>query len=114
MNIIFTVVAAPLIGWLVRSRTGAVAITLAAQSLLFTFQTLAVLLAWMADERGFGGASESGAFGPAPTTFPISYSEADFWAYGLLNLTLVVVSLALAIAFSHLRARRSAKPERVA
>ncbi len=114
MNIVFTIVAAPLIGWFVRSRTGAVAICLAAQSLLFSFQTLAVLLAWMAGEGGFGGATEGGAFGPTPTGFPVSYNEADFWAYGLINLVLIGLSIAVTIAFGHLRARRSARHASVA
>lgn len=110
MNIIFTIVAAPLIGWFVSSRTGAVAIFLAAQSLLFSFQTLAVLLAWLSGEGGFGGASDQGAFGPVPTSLPLTYQEGDFWAYGLVNLAIVAVGVLLVVGLGHLRDRRRVRP----
>ena len=109
MNIIFTIVAAPLMGWFIKSRTGAVAIFLAGQSVLFVFQSLTVLLAWMAGEGGFGGATEQGAFGPAPSSFPVRYEESDLWAYGLLNLALILLGVAIVIGAGRLRVRRAAK-----
>lgn len=112
MNIIFTIIAAPLIGWLVKSRTGAVAIYLAAVAQLFTFQTLAVLLGWMGSDTGL---FESHAFGPPPTGFPIADTYlADLIAYGVVNLVIVLVGVGLTIGSGSLRVRRSAKRTAVA
>lgn len=106
MNLVFTVVAAPLMGWFITSRPGAISIFLAAQSILFSFQTLSVLLAWMAGERGFGGTAEHGAFGPAPTSWPVRYDEGELMAYGVVNLALIGVGLVIVVGVGHLRARR--------
>lgn len=48
MNILFIPILAVLIGYFVRSRLSAVVLFLAIESIFFTFQTLAVFLAWMA------------------------------------------------------------------
>lgn len=106
MNIVFTLVAAPLIGWFVRPRTAAVSIYLATGAVVFTFQTLAVLIAWFAGESGFGGASDHGAFGPAPTALPISYTEGEVWAYGAVNLCIYLVGTGITLLVAAARRRR--------
>lgn len=113
MNILVAPLAAILIGLFVRSRMIGVLLFLAVESLYFTFQTLIVLLAWMGGQGGFGGATERGAFGPAPTGFPVAFDEGEVWAYGLVNLGMILFGLAITIAISALKQRRIAKREAV-
>lgn len=105
MNIVFTIVAAPLLGWFIRSRPAAVAVYLAGVSVLFTFQTLAVLLSWLAGETGFGGASDHGAFGPFPTELPLTYVDGEVWSYGLINLLISLTGVGITVLLNRLRAR---------
>lgn len=109
MNILFTLVAAPLIGFLVKQRGIAVAAYLGAEAFFFAFQSLAVLLAWMAGGGGFSGAQDQGAFGPAPTGVPIAYQESELYAYGLVNLVIAAVGVGLVVGFSALARRRAAR-----
>lgn len=109
MNIIFAIVAGPLLGWFVTPRAQSAAIYLASTSMLFTFQTLQVLLGWMADEGGFFGLVDHGAFGPAPTGFPVVYSESELYSYGLVNLVITLVGLGIVLLFGRLRTRRDAR-----
>ena len=109
MNIIFTIIAAPLIGWLVRSRPAAAALYLAGVSVLFSFQTLAVLISWLAGETGFGGASDHGAFGPFPTALPLSYDDGEVWSYGAINLVITLVGVGITVLLNMFRARRDRK-----
>lgn len=106
MNIFFSPLAAIVIGLLVPSRLKAALLYLVVESLFFTFQTLVVLLAWMGGQSGFGGAAEQGAFGPAPTGFPLAFSEGEVWAYGLVNLALIVLGVGIAVGAAALRIRR--------
>lgn len=108
MNIVFTLLAAFPIGFLVRQRVSAVALFLAADALLFTFQTVGVLLVWMAGEPGiFGG--DHGAFGPAPTTFPLEYSGSEVVSYGMVNLVIVLVGIGLTLLGHRTASRRAAR-----
>lgn len=108
MNIIFTVLAAFPIGYFVRQRVSAVALFLAADALLFTYQTVEVLLVWMAAEPGiFGG--DHGAFGPAPTGFPVEYSSSDVLGYGVVNLIIVLVGIGLTLLGHRTASRRVAR-----
>lgn len=109
MNILVTPVLVILIGLFVRSRLIATLLYLVIEAILFTFQTLAVLLAWMGAEGGFGGANELGAFGPAPTGFPITGYEAGVWSYGLVNLLIMTIGVVLTILVVTLRNRGRAK-----
>lgn len=109
MNIIFTIIAAPLIGWFVRSRPGAAALYLAGVSALFTFQTLAVFISWLAGETGFGGASDHGAFGPFPTGLPLAYDHGEVWSYGLINLLITLAGISITVLMGRLRARRDSR-----
>lgn len=109
MNIIFALIAGPLLGWFMKSRPLAIAIYLASTSILFTFQSVTVLLAWMGDEGGFFGLQKEGAFGPTPTGFPITYTNSGLYSYGLVNLVITLLGLGIVILFSVLRTRRDAK-----
>ena len=106
MNLLVAPFAAVLIGLYVRSRVVAAALFISIEAFLFTFQTLAVLLAWMAGEGGFGGAQQTGAFGPAPTGFPVAFRDRDLWTYGLVNLAILLVGLAATLAIVVRRERR--------
>lgn len=106
MNILIAPIAAILIGLFVRSRLLGAVLFLAIEAVFFTFQTLVVLLAWMAGQGGFGEATERGAFGPAPTGFPIAFDEGEVWAYGLVNLAIIVVGVAITVVIATLRKKR--------
>ncbi|MDO5373054.1 MAG: hypothetical protein Q4F10_06350 [Corynebacterium glutamicum] len=109
MNILFIPILAVLIGYFVRSRLSAVVLFLAIESIFFTFQTLAVFLAWMAEDGGFGGATDQGAFGPTPSGLPLKFNDLDLWLYGLVNFALIAIGVALTIAVVSFRIRRRRK-----
>lgn len=109
MNVLVAPFAAVLIGLFVRPRATAVALYLGIEAVLFTFQTLMVLLAWMSGQGGFGGATDAGAFGPAPTGFPLAFSEGEVWAYGLLNTAVILVGIGITLGVATLRERRRAR-----
>lgn len=106
MNILFTVVAALGIGYFVRPRGTAVIAYLVADCFVFTFQTLDVLLNWMSGANGITG---SGAFGPFPDGFPLKYTESEVYAYGIVNLVIVAVGIALTVGANRFAAKRAAK-----
>lgn len=66
MNIVFTVLAAFTLGWFIRQRATAAAIHLAADALVFTFQTLQLLLGYLAGEHSEVSTTD-GTFGPCST-----------------------------------------------
>lgn len=105
MNLVAVPILAILIGLFVRSRLIGAALFLSIETLVFTFQTLVVLLAWMSGQGGFGGAVDQGAFGPFPTQFPIAFSESEVWAYGLLNMAIIAVGLLLTMGIATWRRR---------
>lgn len=111
MNILFALVAGIPMGYFIRKRSLAVVAFLAADSFLFTFQTLVVLLAWMSGETGIGGAK---AFGEFPTAIPISYDESQVLAYGAVNLVLLLVGIGLTLVGGWVRSRRTARREVIA
>ncbi len=104
MNIIFTVLFAFAIGYLIKDRVLAVVAYLAVGAIVFAYQTLSVLLSWMADEPPV-------AFGPSPTGFPVEYSGSELAGYGVVNLVVIVVGVGLVIAGTKVRARRAAKQD---
>lgn len=110
MNLLVAPLSAVLIGLFVRSRLIGAALFISIEALVFTFQTLVVLLAWMSGQGGFGGAVDQGAFGPFPTQFPIAFSESEVWAYGLLNVAIVAVGLLLTTGIATWRRRRRDGP----
>jgi len=105
MNIAFTILAALPLGLLVRNRGTAVLAFVVADLFVFTFQTLDVLLNWMAGNRGLDGAQ---AFGPSPAAFPIPYAGSEVIAYGVVNLVIVLAGIGLVLLGHRIRARRSA------
>ena len=105
MNIIVAPLAAVVIGLFVRSRFHGILLYLTIQSLFFTFQTLTVLLAWMSGEGGFGGATDQGAFGPAPTELPLTFSEGEMLSYGAVNLALICIGIGILLGVMALRNR---------
>lgn len=108
MNVIFTVLFAFAIGYFVKERGLAVVAYLALDAIVFAYQSLSVLLNWMADEPPV-------AFGPSPSgSFPIEYSASETWGYGLVNLVVVAVGVGLVAAGSKVRTRRAAKQAAVA
>jgi hypothetical protein len=110
MNIAFTILVALPLGLLVRSRGTALLAYLIADLFVFTFQTLDVLLNWMAGKSAIGGAN---AFGPSPDAVPIHYSESEVIAYGIVNLAVMLAGIGLVLFGHRIRARRTA-PKNVA
>ena len=107
MNLIFTLVGAFPLGYLVRRRHVAVFTYLIVDSFLFTFQTLGVLLTWMSGGKGIGGGS---GFGDGPTgSFPIDYARGELAAYGVVNLVLVLAGIGLVLLGARAKAWRSAR-----
>ncbi len=105
MNIVFTILVALPVGLFVRTRRTALLVYLIADLFVFTFQTLDVLLNWMAGNAGIGGAQ---AFGSSPDAFPIHYSAPDVIAYGIVNLIIVLAGIGLVLLGHQIRARRTA------
>ncbi len=106
MNIILAIVVAFPLGYFVKQRGMAVLAFFTAGTFVFSFQTLDVLLNWMAGRTGIGGAS---AFGPAPDSMPISYEPSDVFAYGLINALILAGGIGLTVLGSVVRARRTAR-----
>jgi hypothetical protein len=109
MNLVFTLIAAFPLGYLVTRRQTALLTYLIVDSFLFTFQTLGVLLTWMSGATGMGGASGLGDSPSGP--FPIDYSDGELTAYGVVNLVIVLVGIGLILTGSRVRARRTARRE---
>jgi hypothetical protein len=102
MNVVFTVLFAFAIGYLLRERGLAVVAYLALDAIVFAYQTLGVLLDWMADDPPT-------AFGPAPRSFPVEYSHSELWGYGVVNLVIICVGTGLVVLGTWVRARRTAR-----
>ncbi len=105
MNIIFTIVASLGIGFFVHKRSTAVLAYLLIDSFVFTFQTLDVLLSWMSGANGITG---SGAFGPSPKGLPLDYQQSEVFAYGIVNLLIVVIGIGLTLGAHKLAEKRTA------
>jgi hypothetical protein len=107
MNIIFTVLFAFAIGYFVKDRGLAVVTYLALDAIVFAYQSVGVLLDWMA-------AKPPVAFGPSPKAFPVEYSSSELWGYGLVNLVIIAVGVGLVVLGTRLSARRAAHRTAVA
>ncbi|WP_298513854.1 hypothetical protein [uncultured Nocardioides sp.] len=107
MNIVFTVLFAFAIGYFVKDRGLAVVTYLALDAIVFAYQSLSVLLSWMADEPPV-------AFGPSPEAFPVEYSSSELWGYGLVNLVTITVGVGLVVLGTRIPARRTAQRTAVA
>ncbi len=102
MNIVFTLLFALPIGFFIKQRGLAIVTYLALDAILFSFQSLGVLLGWMANEPPL-------AFGPAPEgSFPVAYSASELFGYGIVNLIVISVGVGLVVLGTVLAKRRSA------
>src|SRR5215204_6156493 len=106
MTLLFTVLAAFPLGFLVTRRQTALLTYLITGSFLFSLQSLNLLLTWMSGGSGLGGSS---GFGDTPSgQFPIDYSSSEMIAYGVVNAIITVVGIGLVLLGSRVRARRPA------
>jgi hypothetical protein len=107
MNLLFTLLGALPLGFLVRRRQAALVAYLLVDSFLFSFQTLNVLLTWMSGGKGIGGGS---GFGDSPAgSFPIDYASGEVAAYGIVNLIITLAGVGLVLLGVRLRARWAAR-----
>lgn len=107
MNLIFTVLAAFPLGFLVTRRQTALLSYLIVGSFLFSFQSLNLLLTWMSGGSGLGGSS---GFGDTPSgQFPIDYSSGEVIGYGVVNAVITLIGIGLVLLGSRVRARRTTK-----
>lgn len=105
MTIVFTVLFAFAIGFFVKQRGLAIVTYLALDALLFTYQTLNVLLEWLGPKQG----REGTAFGPKPTGLPLKFSNSELAGYGVVNLVATAVGAALVVLGTHVARRRLAR-----
>jgi hypothetical protein len=107
MNLLFTLLGALPLGFLVRKRQAALVTYLLVDSFLFSFQTLNVLLTWMSGGEGIGGGS---GFGDSPSgSFPIDYARGEVAAYGIVNLIITLAGVGLVFLGARLRTWRTAR-----
>lgn len=107
MNVIFTVLFAFALGYAVRQRGLAVVAYLALDAVVLSFQTVSVLLSWMADQPPV-------AFGPSPRGgFPIAYSGSELLWYGLVNVVTIAVGVGLVVLGGRVARRRTARRDAV-
>jgi hypothetical protein len=105
MNLIFTLLAAFPLGFLVSRRQTALLTYVIADSFVFTLQSLSLLLTWMAGGSGLGGGS---GFGDTPSgQFPIDYSSSEVIAYGVVNAIITLAGVGLVVLGRRVRDRRT-------
>ena len=105
MNLLFTILAAFPLGFLVSRRQTALLSYLIVDSFIFSLQSLNLLLTWMSGGSGLGGSS---GFGDTPSgPFPIDYSSSEVIAYGGLNAIITLVGIGLVLLGSRVRTRRT-------
>ena len=102
MNIIYTILAALPIGFFAKTRSGAVLTYLSVGAIVFSFQSVGVVLDWLSNNQPV-------AFGSSPSRFPITYSHSQFWGYGLINLLIFSVGVSLTLLGGYLAERRASK-----
>lgn len=103
MTIVLTVLLALALGFVVKERAVALLTYLALFGIVFTYQTLSVLLSWMADRPPV-------AFGPSPQGgFPVTYDSGEAWGYGFVNLVVLAVGAGLVLLGHRLARRRAGK-----
>lgn len=105
MNLVYTVLAAFPLGYLVTRRQTALLAYLLVGSYLFTFQAISVMLSWLADDRPV-------AFGPSPTSLPVTYSESEVWGYAAVNVAITSVGVGLVLLGHRTGSRRRARQGR--
>ena len=104
MNLVYTVLAAVPIGFLIRPRATALLTYLVLGSWIFAFQSVSLVLSWL----GHDGRS---AFGPFPTSFPAVADNGQVIGYAAVNLIITTIGVGLVVLGHRLRARRQARSE---
>lgn len=99
MNLVYTVLIAFPLGYLVRTRSTALLGYLLAGSYLFSYQSTGVLLDWL-------GHTSPSAFGPFPDGFPARASAGETLGYGLVNLVITLVGVGLVLLGHRVAGRR--------
>lgn len=110
MTIIYTLLFAFGLGFLIKHRGMAVLTYLTLGALLFSYQSLALLLDWLGPNQGF----TSTVFDPKPAAFPIESSFGELVSYGVVNLVVFAVGVGLVLLGSRVAARRTAGRDAVA
>ncbi len=107
MNLVFTVLFAFAIGFFLKQRGLAIVAYLAVAAIVFSYQTLTVLLTWMADQPPV-------AFGPSPSgSFPVEYSGTETLGYGVINLVIMLVGVGLVVLGTKVASGRAARRDSV-
>lgn len=104
MNLIYTILAAVPIGFLIRPRATALLTYLVVGGWVFSFQSVSLVLSWL----GHGGRP---AFGPFPTSLPAVADNGEVIGYAAVNLIITTVGLALVLLGQRIRARRETRSE---
>ncbi len=99
MNLVYTLLLAFPIGYLVTSRSTAVLGYLAGGSYLLSLQSTWVLLSWLGHES-------RPAFGPFPEGFPAQSSTSEIVGYGVVNLVITLVGVGLVLLGRRVAGRR--------
>lgn len=104
MNLVYTVLAAVPIGFLVRPRGTALLTYLVAGSWVFAFQSMNLVLSWL-------GHAGRPAFGPFPSSLPAVADTGEVFGYAAVNLIITAIGLGLVLVGHRLRARRAGRSE---
>lgn len=104
MNLLYTLLLAFPIGWLVASRSWAVLTYLTVGSWVFAFQSLNLLLSWLSH-------SGRSAFGPFPTGFPAVADTGEVAGYAVMNVVITLAGVGLVLLGVRLRQRRAVRRE---
>lgn len=97
MNIIFTVLVALPLGYLVHSRAAACAIYLGGSAFVFAFQSVNLLLEWV-------DGSMSAFGGPFP-----GHEASRIFGYGLLNLIITAIGIGIVLLGALVRTNRQSR-----
>ena len=95
MNLIYTVLFAFALGYFIKNRGVAICVYLCLEALIFTFQTLNLILEW-------AGGSQEAFGGPFPDS-----SAGSAAAYGAVNLVITAIGVGLVALGSRTSAKRA-------
>lgn len=105
MNVVFTILIAFPLGFLIRQRGTAVISFVLANSFLFTFQTAFLVMKWVdGDEHAFGDRGRDWS----------TEQSAQFYSYVVLNGLIIAAGIGLVVLGHKIRAGRNAKRDVVA
>jgi hypothetical protein len=107
MNLVYTVLVALPLGFLVSSRATAVLSYLVVGSFVFSYQNTSLILEWLSHRS-------RPAFGPFPEELPAQASMSELLGYGVINAVITLVGVGLVLLGARLRARRASHRDVVA